>query len=100
MKKITARIRSGIIAFAVALSVASAFSSCATSEGLTNLLSSVGDVASAAGYGTAGDYRVSWLNTTSKRLDTKLFRAENPEMYDRYAKESSCRRFMVKRIAA
>lgn len=54
MKKITARIRSGIIAFAVALSVASAFSSCATSEGLTNLLSSAGDVASAAGYGTAG----------------------------------------------
>lgn len=53
-----------------------------------------------AGYGTAGDYRVSWLNTTSKRLDTKLFRAENPEMYDRYAKESSCRRFVVKRIAA
>ena len=35
-----------------------------------------------AGYGTAGDYRVSWLNTVSKRLDTKLFKAENPEMYD------------------
>ena len=53
-----------------------------------------------AGYGTVGDYRVSWLNTVSKRLDTKLFKAENPEMYDKYAKESSCRRFLVKRIAA
>jgi putative phage-type endonuclease len=53
-----------------------------------------------SGYGTVGDYRVSWLNTVSKRLDTKLFKAENPEMYDKYAKESSCRRFLVKRIAA
>ena len=53
-----------------------------------------------AGYWTAGDYRVSWLNTVSKRLDTKLFKAENPEMYDKYAKESSSRRFIVKHIAA
>lgn len=53
-----------------------------------------------AGYGTAGDYRVSWLNTVSRRLDTKLFKAENPEMYDKYAKESSCRRFIVKHVAA
>lgn len=51
-----------------------------------------------AGYGTAGDYRVSWLNTVSKRLDTNLFKAENPEMYDKYAKESSSRRFIVKHI--
>ncbi len=53
-----------------------------------------------AGYGTAGDYRVSWLSTVSKRLDTKLFKSENPEMYDKYAKESSSRRFVVKRVAA
>ena len=53
-----------------------------------------------AGYGTAGDYKVSWLNTTSKRLDTKLLREENPDIYNKYAKESSCRRFVVKRIAA
>ena len=53
-----------------------------------------------AGYGTAGDYTVSWLNTVSKRLDTKLFKSENPEMYDKYAKESSTRRFIVKRVAA
>lgn len=53
-----------------------------------------------AAYGTIGDYRVSWLNTVSKRLDTKLFKAENPEIYDKYAKESSCRRFVVKHIAA
>ena len=53
-----------------------------------------------AGYGTAGDYRISWLNTVSRRLDTKLFKSENPEMYNKYAKESSSRRFVVKRIAA
>ncbi len=53
-----------------------------------------------AGYGTVGDYRVSWLSTVSKRLDTKLFRSENPELYDKYAKENSCRRFVVKHIAA
>lgn len=53
-----------------------------------------------AGYGTTGDYRVSWLNTTSKRLDTKRFKAENPEIYEKYAKESSCRRFIVRHVAA
>ena len=53
-----------------------------------------------AGYGTAGDYRVSWLSSVSKRLDAKLLKSENPELYERYTKESSCRRFVVKRIAA
>lgn len=53
-----------------------------------------------AAYGTAGDYRISWLNTVSHRLDTKLFKSENPEMYNKYAKESNSRRFVVKRIAA
>lgn len=53
-----------------------------------------------AAYGTAGDYRISWLNTVSHRLDTKLFKSENPEMYNKYAKESNSRRFVVKHIAA
>lgn len=50
-------------------------------------------------YGTTENYRVSWLSTESKRLEVKLLKAEQPDLYDRYLKSSSCRRLVIKRVA-
>jgi len=41
-------------------------------------------------------YRISWSNVKSFRLDTKLFKQENPQLYKDYAKESVSRKFQVK----
>ncbi len=41
-------------------------------------------------------YLVCWSNVESRRIDTKKFKAEKPEMYDEYSKPSSSRRFEVK----
>ncbi len=46
--------------------------------------------------GRVGAQRVSWKNVTSVRLDSKALKAEDPETYQKYAKESSYRRFLVK----
>lgn len=47
-----------------------------------------------AAYGTTGKYKVSWISSVSKQLDTK-----QPDIYDKYSKESCNRRFIVKRAA-
>ena len=39
---------------------------------------------------------VTWKTVTSRRLDTKTLEAEQPEIYERYVKESISRRFTVK----
>lgn len=52
-----------------------------------------------AAYGESSEYRVSWLSSESRRLDTKKLKAEKPEVYDQYCKTSSSRRFMVKHAA-
>ncbi len=44
----------------------------------------------------AGQVAVTWRNVSSTRLDTKALKAEQPDIYDRYAKESLTRRFLVK----
>lgn len=41
-------------------------------------------------------YKVSWSNVSSIRLDTKLLKQENPQIYKDYAKESVSRKFQVK----
>lgn len=41
-------------------------------------------------------YRVSWGNVDSTRLDTKRIREEKPEIYKDYATVSHSRRFEVK----
>ena len=41
-------------------------------------------------------YRVSWGNVDSTRLDTKRIREEKPEIYENYAMVSHSRRFEVK----
>lgn len=39
---------------------------------------------------------VSWKNVTSTRIDTKRLKAEKPELWVEYAKESTSRRFDIK----
>lgn len=52
-----------------------------------------------AAYGISSEYRVSWVTTESKRLDTKKLKEEQPDMYNQYSNISSCRRFTVKHAA-
>ncbi len=42
------------------------------------------------------NYRVSWSNVETTRLDTKKIKEEKPEVYNAYAKTTSTRRFQVK----
>lgn len=42
------------------------------------------------------DYRVSWSNVESTRLDTKRMKQERPEIYHDYARVSTSRRFQIK----
>lgn len=44
----------------------------------------------------SGNYRVSWSDVDSTRLDTKRIKEERPEIYADYAAVSHCRRFEVK----
>jgi putative phage-type endonuclease len=46
--------------------------------------------------GTVGDRSVHWLEVNTERLDTKLFKAEEPELHAKYLKPSSYRRFQIK----
>lgn len=41
-------------------------------------------------------YRVSWGSVDTSRFDTKRFRQEQPEIYKKYAKVTSSRRFQIK----
>lgn len=52
-----------------------------------------------AAYGITSDYRVSWVTTETKRLDAKKLKTEKPEIYEKYCRPSSSRRFLVKHIA-
>lgn len=40
-------------------------------------------------------YRVSWKPVTTNRIDTKLLKEEQPEIYEKYQKESHSRRFTI-----
>lgn len=42
------------------------------------------------------DYRISWTNVSSARIDTKRLKLEEPELYQKYLNESSSRRFQIK----
>lgn len=46
--------------------------------------------------GWAGERKVTWKTVTSQRLDTKKLQAEHPDIYAKYVKESSYRRFSIK----
>lgn len=42
------------------------------------------------------DYRVSWKQVNSLRLDEKLLKSEQPEIYERYIRNIQSRRFLIK----
>ena len=46
--------------------------------------------------GEYGAYRVSWKNRETTRLDTKALKKDLPDVYEKYAKTSSCRTFLFK----
>jgi putative phage-type endonuclease len=46
--------------------------------------------------GVVGDYKVYWSNVSTKKFDSKLFQTENPDIYEKYIKESNYRRFQIK----
>ncbi|MFB4347751.1 YqaJ viral recombinase family protein [Bacillus sp. BR_7] len=41
-------------------------------------------------------YKVYWKSYKTNRFDSKLFKAEHPDLYEQYAKESISRKFTVK----
>lgn len=44
---------------------------------------------------TGTDYKVTWNEVTSTRIDTKALKAELPEVVQRYTKTTTSRRFLV-----
>lgn len=48
--------------------------------------------------GLARHYQVTWKNVTSRRIDSKALKAEHPDIYEKFAKQSISRRFSVKRL--
>lgn len=42
------------------------------------------------------DYRISWTNVSSLRIDTKRLKEEAPEVYKKYLNENQSRRFQIK----
>ena len=50
-------------------------------------------------YGITEDFRVSWSGFEQNRLDTKRLKEEEPDIYERYCKVSSGRKFTVNRAA-
>ena len=52
-----------------------------------------------AAYAMADGYKVSWVSSESRRLDTKRLQKEEPDIYEHYCTASSYRRFMVKPAA-
>ena len=53
-----------------------------------------------ASYANTQQYRISWVESTQNRIDTKALKQEAPQTYERYLKQIVSRRFSVKKIAA
>ena len=43
-----------------------------------------------------GEYKVNWKSITTERLDTKALKADEPDLYAKYVKNSTSRRFTLK----
>lgn len=52
-----------------------------------------------ASFGETEEFRISWANFESRRLDTKRLKDEKPDVYAQYCKDANTRRFSVKRVA-
>ena len=50
-----------------------------------------------AAAGVCGDYTVRWTDVTTKRFDSKKFKAAHPELYEQFLRESHSRRFGIKK---
>ena len=48
-----------------------------------------------AAYGTAPGYKVSWVSSESKRVDSQRLKKEQPDIFNRYSKNVSSRRFII-----
>lgn len=46
--------------------------------------------------GVAGDRIIAWKNISSERLDSKILKVEQPEIYSKYLSRNSYRRFSIK----
>lgn len=44
----------------------------------------------------AGDRTITWKNISSERLDSKILKVEQPEIYSKYVSKNSYRRFSIK----
>lgn len=49
-----------------------------------------------ASYAVAEDYRISWVQSDQNRIDAKRLKEERPEIYRKYSRQVSSRRFSVK----
>lgn len=47
---------------------------------------------------STNDYRITWKNTVSNRVDTKTLKEKYPDIYKEVLKQSSTRRFLVKQL--
>ena len=52
-----------------------------------------------AAYGTAPGYKVSWVSSESKRVDSQRLKKEQPDIFNRYSKNVSSRRFTITHAA-
>ena len=48
-----------------------------------------------AAYGTAPGYKVSWVSSESQRVDSQRLKKEQPDIFNRYSKNVSSRRFTI-----
>ena len=48
-----------------------------------------------AAYGTAPGYKVSWVSSESKRVDSQRLKKEQPEIFNQYSKNISSRRLTI-----
>ena len=48
--------------------------------------------------GIAGNSFITWKNVSQERFDSKLFESEEPEIYKRYLRKTTHRRFIVKEV--
>jgi len=49
--------------------------------------------------GILDNYKVSWKSFFQNRFQTKSFKEEHPKLYDLYSKESSSRRFQIRKVS-
>lgn len=52
-----------------------------------------------ASVGLTDEFKVTWSSVESNRFDSKRFKEEQPDIYDKYCRKSKSRRFMVMNAA-